>query len=78
MAKPDIMAIITNIGDSHFRNLENQGKYMAKEKLHILDGMPEDGIFIYNIDDPILKIKFEKLDYKGKALTFGKIYKQTP
>lgn len=69
IAKPDI-AIITNIGDSHLEKLKTK-ENIAKEKLDILDGLSEDGTFIYNLDDPILSSEFSFLDFKGKTLTFG-------
>lgn len=69
IASPNI-AIITNIGDSHLEILKTK-ENIAKEKLHILDGLAEDGVFVYNLDDPILTSEFEKLNYTGKTITYG-------
>lgn len=69
IAKPNI-SIITNIGDSHLEKLLTK-ENIAKEKLHIIDGMPEDGIFLYNLDDEILSKEFNRLNINNKILTFG-------
>ncbi|MFM1524203.1 UDP-N-acetylmuramoyl-tripeptide--D-alanyl-D-alanine ligase [Helcococcus bovis] len=69
MAKPDI-AIITNIGDSHLEQLKTK-ENIAEEKLHIIDGLKEDGIFIYNNDDDILREKVKSINIKQKTISFG-------
>ena len=69
MAKPD-MAIITNIGDSHLELLKTK-ENIAREKLHIVDGLSDDGYFIYNYDDPILKKEVEAKNIKQKMISFG-------
>ncbi len=69
MAKPDI-AIITNIGDSHLELLKTK-ENIAKEKLHIIDGLSDDGYFIYNYDDPILKKELALVKPKQKTISFG-------
>lgn len=53
IAHPDI-AMITNIGDSHLLNLKTK-ENIARAKFEILEGLKEDGIFILNNDDPILR-----------------------
>lgn len=70
IAKPDI-AIITNIGDSHLEQLKTK-ENIAKEKLHILDGLSKNGIFIYNLDDPILSSEYEKNKEDRITITIGK------
>ena len=69
MGNPDI-AIITNIGDSHLQQLKTK-ENVAEEKLHIIDGLKEDGVFIYNNDDPVLREKVKELDIKHKLISFG-------
>lgn len=69
LASPDI-AIITNIGDSHLHQLINK-ENVAKEKIHILDGLNPNGIFIYNLDDPVLSEIVKNTKIKQKIITFG-------
>ncbi len=69
IAKPDI-ATILNIGDSHLHNL-NTREGIAKAKMEITEGLSKDGIFIYNIDDPILKKIVPTYDLEQKIMTFG-------
>ena len=45
--------VMTNIGVSHINQLKTQ-ENILKEKLHILDGMPEGAPLILNGDDPLL------------------------
>lgn len=46
-------AVMTNIGVSHIEQLGSQ-ENILKEKLHIQDGMREDGCLFLNGDDPLL------------------------
>ena len=69
IAKPDI-AVILNIGDSHLHNLKSR-EGIAKAKMEIIEGLSRNGIFIYNIDDPILKRVVPEYDINQKVLTFG-------
>lgn len=70
IGKPDI-AVITNIGDSHLENLGSK-EGIAKAKLEILEGLKEDGIFLYNGDDEILKKIVPTYDIKQKIISYGK------
>lgn len=70
IARPDI-AIITNIGDSHLEELKTK-ENIAKEKLHIIDYLAEDGVFYYNLDDPILTSEYKKLNKNIRDISFGK------
>lgn len=69
IARPDIAAI-TNIGDAHLLKLKSRDG-IAKAKLEILEGLKEDGYFIYNGDDEVLKKVVPTYDIKQKILTFG-------
>ena len=70
IASPDI-AIIMNIGDSHLENLKSK-EGIAKAKLEILEGLKDDGTFIYNGDDPSLIKAMEKVHIKQRIISFGK------
>lgn len=48
------VAIVTNIGVSHIENLGSRDG-ICQEKLHITDGMEEDGLLILNGDDDMLR-----------------------
>lgn len=51
IAKPDI-AVITMIGVSHLSSLGSREE-IAAAKLEIIDGLQDDGILIYNGDEPL-------------------------
>lgn len=69
MVRPHI-SMITNIGDSHLHNLKTRSGIL-KAKLEILEGMDNDGIFIYNIDDPTMEKEVPTYEIKQKVLSFG-------
>ena len=69
MVRPHI-SMITNIGDSHLHNLKSRSGIL-KAKLEIFEGMDDDGIFIYNIDDPTMKKEVPTYEIKQKVLSFG-------
>lgn len=75
MVKPHI-SMITNIGDSHLHNLKSRSGIL-KAKLEILEGMDDDGIFIYNIDDPTIEKEVPTYEIKQKVLSFGTSDKAT-
>ncbi|RAS91761.1 UDP-N-acetylmuramoyl-tripeptide--D-alanyl-D-alanine ligase [Bacillus cereus] len=52
IAQPDV-AVITMIGQSHLETLGSR-KEIAKAKLEIIDGLRENGLFLYNGDEPLL------------------------
>ena len=47
-------AVMTNIGVAHIEQLGSK-ENILKEKLHIQDGMAEDGVLFLNGDDPLLR-----------------------
>ena len=69
IALPD-MAMITNIGDAHLLKLKSR-EGIAKAKLEILEGLKDDGKFIYNGDDEILKKVLPSYDIKQETISFG-------
>ena len=60
------MAVFTNIGVSHIENLGSRDR-ICQEKLHITDGMPENGLLILNGDDDMLR-------RYGTELPFRKVW----
>ncbi|MGN5979515.1 UDP-N-acetylmuramoyl-tripeptide--D-alanyl-D-alanine ligase [Finegoldia magna] len=69
IAHPDI-AMITNIGDSHLLNLKTK-ENIARAKFEILEGLKEDGIFILNNDDPVLREVKQEYKLPEKTISFG-------
>lgn len=59
IAQPDV-AIITNIGDAHMLQLGSR-RGIAQAKLEIIQGLGEEGVFIYNGDEPLLQEEMAKL-----------------
>ncbi|MDO5017957.1 MAG: UDP-N-acetylmuramoyl-tripeptide--D-alanyl-D-alanine ligase [Lagierella massiliensis] len=69
IARPDY-AIITNIGDSHLLKLKTK-ENIARAKLEILEGLDEDGIFLYNYDDPVLRKVVKEFKLPNSTFTYG-------
>lgn len=69
ICRPDY-AIITNIGDSHLLQLKTK-ENIARAKLEILEGLDENGIFLYNYDDPILKKVVKEFKLPERTFTYG-------
>ena len=67
IAQPDI-AVLTNVHSAHLAGLGSiQG--VARAKSEIIDGLRQDGIVIYNSDDPWLQNSLSH--FPGRTLTFG-------
>ncbi|WP_284646184.1 UDP-N-acetylmuramoyl-tripeptide--D-alanyl-D-alanine ligase [Paenibacillus silviterrae] len=71
IAKPDI-AVITMIGVSHLSSLGSREE-IAAAKLEIIDGLQDNGILIYNGDEPLLtnRVKSTKNEKPICTTTFG-------
>lgn len=71
IAQPDA-AIITNIGDAHMLQLGSRNG-IAQAKLEIIQGLGEEGVFIYNGDEPLLPEEMKKLPLAANLdkKTFG-------
>lgn len=71
IAQPDA-AIITNIGDAHLLQLGSR-EGIAKAKLEITAGLGEDGLLLYNGDEPLLETGLQAMKLpEGVILrTFG-------
>ena len=67
IAEPDV-AVITMIGESHIQAFGSR-KNIAKEKLDILTGLKEDGLFIHPEDEELITKHF---DSSLRNKTFGK------
>lgn len=67
IVKPDV-CVITMIGEAHIEFFGSRDK-IADAKMEITDYLKEDGEFIYNGDEPLLRQRAEKLSQE-KA-TFG-------
>ena len=65
IARPDV-AVITNIGESHMRDLGSR-EGIAKAKFEITEGL--NGLFIYDGDEPLLKPHAEH--YDGDKASLG-------
>lgn len=70
IAQPDV-AIITMIGQSHLETLGSREK-IAKAKFEIIDGLNDDGLFLYNGDEPLLSQNINMLGIESKS--FGGKY----
>ncbi|MFC3882479.1 UDP-N-acetylmuramoyl-tripeptide--D-alanyl-D-alanine ligase [Bacillus songklensis] len=68
LAAPHV-AVITNIGESHLLDLGSRDG-IAEAKLEIISGLQEEGLLIYNGDEPLLTSRVEKMAIK--TVTFGK------
>lgn len=67
LAHPDV-AVITMIGEAHIEFLGSRA-HIADAKMEITDFLREDGEFIYNGDEPLLRQRAEKI--KQVKSTFG-------
>jgi len=68
LASPDAV-IITNVGEAHLLQLGTRQE-IAKAKLEILSGLKEDGLFIYNGDEPLLEQFMEAAEQPKSMLKF--------
>ncbi|MBD2870129.1 UDP-N-acetylmuramoyl-tripeptide--D-alanyl-D-alanine ligase [Paenibacillus arenilitoris] len=71
IAQPDA-AIITNIGEAHLLQLGSRAG-IAKAKLEIAQGLSEDGLLLYNGDEPLLEAELHRGVLPGGIVrrTFG-------
>ncbi|PDO11187.1 MAG: UDP-N-acetylmuramoyl-tripeptide--D-alanyl-D-alanine ligase [Candidatus Reconcilbacillus cellulovorans] len=53
IARPDV-AVITCIGEAHLERLGSR-EAIARAKLEILEGLREDGLFVYPGDEPLIR-----------------------
>lgn len=68
LARPEV-AVITNIGEAHLEHLGSREE-IAAAKLEIIEGMKEDGLLIYNGDEPLIEERLEKMDVPSTLLRF--------
>lgn len=69
IAKPNV-AVITNIGFCHLENLRTR-ENILKAKLEILEGLAENGLLVYNGDDPYLCSAKETIS-RYRHVSYGK------
>jgi UDP-N-acetylmuramoyl-tripeptide--D-alanyl-D-alanine ligase len=69
IAEPNV-AVITMIGEAHLEQLGSR-EAIADAKMEIIDGLSDDGLFIYNGDEPLLRARLAKLPHDARRLTFG-------
>lgn len=67
LVNPDV-AVITMIGEAHIEFFGNRGR-IADAKMEIAHGLKEDGILVYNGDEPLLRERTAKLSQEKR--TFG-------
>lgn len=68
IAEPDI-AVITNIGESHMQDLGSR-EGIAKAKSEITIGLKDNGIFIYDGDEPLLTPHVKQIQ-QAKLISVG-------
>ncbi|AQW21725.1 UDP-N-acetylmuramoyl-tripeptide--D-alanyl-D-alanine ligase [Lentilactobacillus curieae] len=68
LVEPDV-AIITMIGEAHIEFFKTRDK-IADAKMEITHGLKEDGIFIYDGDEPLLQERARDLSFT--KMTFGR------
>lgn len=66
LVEPDVAAV-TMIGEAHIEFFGTREK-IADAKMEIVNGLKEDGIFVYNGDEPLLAQRSENLPF---TKTFG-------
>jgi UDP-N-acetylmuramoyl-tripeptide--D-alanyl-D-alanine ligase len=69
IANPDL-AVITNIGEAHLQDLGSR-EAIAEAKFEIIKGLKENGVFIYNGDEPLLNNLVKNASKKLLSVTFG-------
>jgi UDP-N-acetylmuramoyl-tripeptide--D-alanyl-D-alanine ligase len=68
LVQPEV-AIISNIGESHLLQLGSRDE-IAKAKLEILAGLRENGLFIYNGDEPLIERWLPEMEQPAAMLRF--------
>lgn len=68
LVTPDV-AIITMIGEAHIEFFGTRDK-IADAKMEITHGLSDDGIFVYNGDEPLLQSR--SADLQQRTVTFGR------
>lgn len=70
LAKPDI-AIITNIGEAHMQDLGSR-EGIAQAKFEIIEGLPSNGSFYFDGDEPLLTSVVSKhSELNAKSFGYG-------
>ncbi|WP_461225591.1 UDP-N-acetylmuramoyl-tripeptide--D-alanyl-D-alanine ligase [Lacticaseibacillus suihuaensis] len=67
LVEPDV-AVITMIGEAHIEFFKTRDK-IADAKMEVVDGLKEDGLFVYNGDEPLLRDRASSVPQEQR--TFG-------
>lgn len=59
LVEPDV-AVITMIGEAHIEFFGSRDK-IADAKMEIVHGLKEDGVLVYNGDEPLLRERTKKI-----------------
>lgn len=70
LARPEAV-IITNIGESHLLDLGSR-EGIAEAKMEIVNGLVDNGLFVYYGDEPLLKDRVKNLTRNMVPKTFGR------
>jgi len=70
LARPEAV-IITNIGESHLLDLGSR-EGIAEAKMEIVNGLSDNGLFVYYGDEPLLKQQVKNLKRNAIQKTFGR------
>ena len=69
LVDPDV-AVITMIGEAHIEFFKTRDR-IADAKMEITHALKEDGVLVYNGDEPLLIERAEKLDFETKPFGTG-------
>ncbi len=69
IVRPDV-AVITNVGDVHLEQLGSR-ENIAQAKLEILESMDEQGLFLYNYDNDVLRQAVAERSIRPRTVSFG-------
>lgn len=70
LGEPDI-AVITNIGEAHIQNLGSR-EGIAKAKFEIVNGLNNNGVFIYEGEEPLLAKLSEGVSFEKHTFGYNK------
>ncbi|MHC9537396.1 UDP-N-acetylmuramoyl-tripeptide--D-alanyl-D-alanine ligase [Dellaglioa sp. BT-FLS60] len=69
IAQPDV-AVITMIGEAHIEFFGTRDK-IADAKMEIVNGLKEDGLLIYNADEPLLRERIANIEQQSFGFGHG-------
>ncbi|WP_409021593.1 UDP-N-acetylmuramoyl-tripeptide--D-alanyl-D-alanine ligase [Dellaglioa sp. P0083] len=69
IAQPDV-AVITMIGEAHIEFFGTRDK-IADAKMEIVNGLKEDGLLVYNADEPLLRERVSNIEQQSFGFGHG-------